>query len=380
MRRFVPALALALALPLAAAVPASRVKEPNAVFVYGMPETGRIQATLFDRAKRKALDHLDARTDLPFADGDADSNDAVQFSPATGKIYALVDNVRARDGGRVDPDLPYDVAIVETGFDFTEPDVVFSCDGCRTGQWIVHPTKPVLYVSLPDPYGDGGDEFLNAKLVEVTLAPRLRTRVITRIPPDAALRITPDGRKLFAFGLAEHSRAPYGALVTVDLANRRRVQSVVNFPARNAFDLPAAPATADAAPDALEMAYHLGIVDVRTGDRDVLYPESDYALDDPSIGWSRDASRLLFQLMRKDPDPGEGTEVPLLYDRNGGKEWILPLQDAEFLDWAPAQTAILFRKHGDVGFYDLSAREWVFVARGTDGAWATLPTKRVPKR
>lgn len=381
MRRFLTLLALGATLPLAAAVPASRVKEPNAVFVYGMPESGRLQATLFDRTKQKAIDHIDAYVDLPIAAGvSMGANDAVQFSPATSKVYALVNNVSGYDGTTVDEKLDYDVAIVEASFDFKKPVTVFSCDDCSTEQWLVHPTKPVLYVSLPDDFADGGDQFKNAKLIEITLSPKLRTRVLGRIPPHAALRVTPDGKKVFAFAQALDSREPYGVLVTIDPSTRRRVQTTVNFPTYNVFDLATSPASADASPDALEMAYHMGTIDLRTKKATVIAKTSTYALDNWFIGWSRNADRMLFQLMEKSDDPNERIEVPMLYDRTSKKEWILPLQDANFLDWSPAQTAILFRKRGDIGYFDLEKKEWVFVDEGMDGAWVTMPTKRVPKR
>jgi hypothetical protein len=381
MRRFLTVLTLGATLPLMAAVPASRVREPNAVFVYGMPESGRLQATLFDRAKQKAIDHIDAYVELPIVAGvSMGANDAVQFSPATSKVYALVNNVSGYDGSTVDERLGYDLAIVEASFDFKKPATVFSCDGCFTEQWLVHPTKPVLYVSVPDQFGDGGDQFKNAKLVEVTLSPRLRTRVLGRIPPHAALRVTPDGKKVFAFAQATGSREPYGALVTIDPSTRRRTQTTVNFPTYNVFGLQTAPASADASPDALEMAYHMGTIDLLSKKTTAIAETSPYALDNWFIGWSRNADRLLFQLMQKSDDPNERLEVPLLYDRKKKEEWILPLQDANFLDWAPAQTAILFKKRGDIGYFDLEKKAWVFVDEGMDGAWVTMPTKRVPKR
>jgi hypothetical protein len=380
MRRFLTLLTIASTLPLAAAVPASRVKEPNAVFVYGI-ESGRLQATLFDRAKQKAIDHIDAYTDLPIVAGvSMNSNDAVQFSPATSKVYALVKNVSGYDGSTVNDELDYDLAIVEAGFDFKKPVEIFSCDRCSTEQWIVHPTKPVVYVSLPDEFRDGADQFKNSKLVEVTLSPKLRTRVLGRIPPHAPLRVTPDGKKVFAFAQALNSRKPYGALVTIEPSTRRRVQTVVNFPTSNVFDLSTSPTSADASPDALEMAYHMGTIDLLTKKATAIAKTTPYALDNVFIGWSREADRMLFQLMKKSDDPNERVEVPMLYDRNAKKEWILPLQDANFLDWSPAQTAILFSKRGDIGYFDLVKKVWVFVDEGTDGAWVTMPTKRVPKR
>jgi len=367
------------AVPLLAATPASRVKEPNAVFVYAISGEGRIEATLFDRTKRKVIDRLDALTDLPLeAGGSIDSNDAVQFSSATRKVYALVLNESAYDGSTIDTDAPYRTAIIETGFAYKQPTVVFSCDECYTTQWIVHPSLPKLYVSLPDP-PENGDEFRSAKLVEVTLSPSVRTRVIGRIPSNSALRVTPDGSTLYVFGRATHSNLPYGALVRIDLSNRKRTQTVVNFPSYNVFDLPISPMTADVSPDTLEMAYHMATVDVRTGGVTNLLDGEGFDLGNYFIGWSRKSDRLLFQLM----EPGgidDRVEKPLVYDRSSKEQWILPIDDAHMLDWSPAETAILFGKRNDIGFYDLATREWVFVAEGQDGSWVTLPTKRVPKR
>lgn len=367
------------AVPLLAATPASRVKEPNAVFVYNVSGEGRIEATLFDRTKRKAIDHLDAFTGLPLeAGGSIDSNDAVQFSSATRKVYALVLNESAYDGSTIDPDAPYKTAIIETGFTYKQPTVVFSCDECYTTQWIVHPSLQKLYVSLPDPLKNG-DEFRSAKLVEVTLSPTVRTRVIGRIPSNSSLRITPDGSTLYVFGRATHSNQPYGALVSINLSNRKRTQTVVNFPSYNAFDLPVSPMTADVSPDTLEIAYHMATIDVRTGKTTELLDGDGFDLDNYFIGWSRSSARILFQLM----EPGgidDRIEKPLVYDRSSKEQWILPIDDAHMLDWSPAETAILFGKRNDIGFYDLSSREWVFVAEGQDGSWVTLPTKRVPKR
>jgi|GEM_PF-4481231 len=378
MRRFIQIIAVAtLAIPLTAAVPASRIREPNAVFTYAI-DGGRVTATLFDRLRKKTVDVLDAKTDLPLAAGvSLGGNDAMQLSPATGKIYAIVQNVSGYDGSTIDTKLPYDVAIMETNFDFREPTVVFSCDDCSTEQWLVHPTKPKLYISVPDAYKNGDDEFRAAKLVEVTLSPRLRTRVLTRIPAHAALRITPDGKILFVFGTALHSRDPYGEMVTVNLSTRQRVQKTVNFPRTGSLGDAVSPMSADASPDALEMAYHLGVIDVKSGNDSKLMKGNPHAIDSMFIGWSRDAKRILFQL--QDDDTADNNDVQLIYDRATKREWVLPLQDAHLLDWSPAQTAILYEKHGDVGYYDLEARTWVFVAEASEGSWIILPTKRVPK-
>ncbi len=382
MRRFAPLLAIAFVLPLCAAVPASRVKEPNAVFVYGMDGVnGRVRATLYDRERRKAIDHLDAETDLPvYGGGSTESNDAMQFSPATGKIYIRINNV---DGygltDRIESSLPYDGAIVETDFAFRTVRTVFSCDDCDLDQWIVHPTDPKLYVSIADAYKKSADEFKNAKLAEITLTPKQRTRVIARIPSYSGLHITPDGKKLLTFKQSANSRDPYGALVSVGLRTKSRKQTVVNFPLFNVFSLPISPKSNDVSPDGLEVAYPMSVIDVQTRETDTLIDETELDLDNYFIGWSRDSRKLLFQL--KEPgDVDERTEVPLLYDRATDKTWELPLQDAHLLDWAPAQTAILFGKRQDVGFYDLEKREWVFVAQGENGSWVTMPTKRVPKR
>lgn len=379
MRRISPVLTVLLAVaPLMGAVPASRVKEPNAVFAYAV-DGGRVTATLFDRLAGKQIDYLDARTDLPIsAAKSSGGNDTMQFSAATKKIYAMVNNVSGYDGSTVDETLPYDVAIVETDFDFSEPKTVFSCDACSTEQWIVHPSKPLLYVGVPDVYDHGADEFRNAKLVEVTLLPKLRTRVIARIPANAALRMTPDGDALFVFGQAAGSRDPYGALVKITLSDRHRVQTVVNLPPSNSFGGGISAMSDDASPDAREMAYHMGVIDVRTRKTEAIMADTPHEIDNVSIGWSRDAKRILFQMMDKSGD--ERVEVPIVYDRAKKLEWILPIQDANLLDWSPAQTAILFLKRGDVGYYDLTARAWVFVAKASEGSWVTLPTKRVPKR
>lgn len=384
MRRFSPVLTIALAiLPLTAAVPASRVKEPNAVFVYRIgPEEGRVQAVLFDRQKRQALDVLDAETDLPlYAGGGIESNDIMQFSPATGKIYVAVRNVDEYGGAkRIDPTLPYDSAIIETDFEFRTPNVVFSCERwCSVDQWLVHPTSAKLYVSLADPYVENPHAFKNAKLVEVTLAPSRRTRVLGRVPSHAALHVSPDGRTLFTFKESPGSRPPYGAVVAVDLRTRKRSQALVHYPLRNVFDLPTGASSYDLSPDAREFAYHMNVVDVGTGETETLIGETELDLDNYFIGWSRDSSRLLFQLTR-DSAAYDREEVPLYYDRNTDETWELPLQDVHLLDWSPAQTAILFGKRRDVGFYDLEKREWVFVAEGENGSWVTMPTKRVPKR
>ena len=386
MRRFTPSLALLLVvLPLVAAIPANRVKEPNAVFAYDVdPSRGRVTAVLFDRLRGKAIDHLDARTDLPLVAGNGGGNDSMQFSPATGKIYAAVSNVNMEAGTRADESLPYDAAIVETDFEFREPKIIFSCNDCTTDYWIVHPTEPKLYVSIADPYKDGADEFRDAKLVEIVLGAKRRTRVMTRIPAVTALRVTPDGKKLFTFGLARNSNKPYGEVVTVNVRDRKRTKTVVNFPSHNDFGLSLSPQSTDLSPDALEIAYHMNVIDVRTKDTEELIEDSPYALDSYTIGWSRDANQLLFQL-RKAGESDERTEVPLVYNRATDREWILPLQDANLLDWSPSQTAILFLKRRDIGFYDLRKRAWTHVFEGTvngggDASWITMPTKKVPKR
>lgn len=381
MHRFLPGFLAFSALALIAAVPASRVPEPNAIFTYAIHASEhRIQATLFDRLNRRTIDTLDATTTLPvFSGGSTESNDLLQFSPATGNIYLLIRNISGYDGSVIDPSLPYDSAIVQTNFDFDDPTVVFSCNECDVEQWIVHPTHPKLYVSLTNHRSKGTSEFHRAKLVEVTLAPKRRTRVIGRIPSYSALHITPNGTTLHTFKVSQDSRPPYGAVVTVNLRSRKRSQTIVNLPMRNIFDLPLSPSSFNVSPDALEIAYHMSIVDLRTKKTETLIDETELELDNYVIGWSRDSSQLLFQLMHS-ATPNNRTEVPLLYNRTSDQQWELSLQDAHLLDWSPAQTAILFNKYDDIGFYDLEKHEWVFVAQGENGSWVTLPTKKVPKR
>ncbi len=383
MRHVAPILAVILAVtPLLAAGATATAPEPNAVFVYEISEINRIRATLFDRVQQRALDHLDTVTTFPLYGGRGiESNDQIQFSAATRRIYAAFSNVEEYNGPtRSNPDLPFDGAIMESDFDWTSPTPVFTCDQfCSIDQWIVHPTKPVLYVSLADAYQPDADEFRNAKLIEVTLAPKRRTRVLGRIPANAAIHITPDGKNLFTFRSAANSNS-YGVLTSINLTSRKRTETTVNVPSRNTFGLSTSPQSSNVSPDALKMAYHMGVVDVRTGKTEHIDTDiTSYDLDNTFIGWSRDSRKILFQLMEAG-GVDDRIEVPLLYDRTSKREWVLDLQDAHFLDWSPAQTAILFAKRGDIGFYDLEAREWVFVAKGMDGSWVTLPTKKVPKR
>lgn len=368
-----------------AAIPVSRITEPNAVFAYAVDgSTGRVTAVLFDRLRGKTVDDLDTVTALPVRSGKGmATNDAMQFSPATKKIYAEVHNVSEYMGGKIEKDLPYGFAIVETDFRWKAPTAIFSCDTCVTEQWLVHPTKPKLYLALQDAYKEGEDEFRNAKLIEVTLSPKRRTRVIGRIPARAALRITPDGKTLFAFGRAADSRKPYGVLTKINLATRTRTEKTVNFPSRNVFDLAVDPGTGDVSPDTLEVAYHMGLVDVQTGTPETLIKSTDYALDNFFIGWSRDSNRMLFQL-REPGNSDNRIEVPLVYDRAKKEQWVLDMTNAHYLDWAPSQTAILFGRNDEIGFYDLAKRAWTHVfdaedLSGADASWVTMPTKKVPK-
>lgn len=380
MKRFASVLAVAaVAAPLlVAAVPASRVKEPNAVFAYDVDARNRrITAVLFDRLQEKALDHLDAKLDFsPLSVGGP--SDMVQFSPATKKIYVAYATVSKGYEGKGMDEIRYDARIVETDFDWNEPKTVFSCGRCGNIAWAIHPTSPALYLSLEDPYTV--DEFRNAKLVEVTLAPKVRTRVITRVPAGAELRFTPDGRSVYVFKKAESSRKPYGVAVSVRLKDRKRSATTINFPSDDSLGETPFPDTDDLSPDALEVAYHFGTVDVLTGDATAVLPSETRDVANSTIGWSRDAGSLLFQL-----EDGPET-VPLLYQRGSKRTWELPVDDAVLLSWAPAQTALLFHKdNGDIGYYDLDARAWTHVFHaGPDytggAAWATLPTKRVPKR
>ncbi len=381
----------------AATAPALPVKEPNAVFAYSISGV-KVTATLFDRLNKKPIDHLDVYTHLlnlhtPVQlDDDVSSlgNDAMQFSATTGKIYAIVQNYKYG----MNEDLPYDIAIVETDFDFTEPRVVFSCNDCWTEQWIVHPSEPVLYVSISDKqkYDVVEAGFRNAKLVMVTLDKEQRPRVLTRFPRNAELRITPDGKTLFAYGITRNfslclrcllegyyfqleEHEPNGALVTVSLADGRRTQTILQLPFTYSFGDNTYPRSTDASPDAREMAYHLGIVDVQTKNDEKIMQKSPYHVNSAFIGWSRDSSQMLFQMREKESDDlTEVLEVPIVYDRVTKNEWILPIQDAHLLDWSPAQTAILFWKKGEIGYYDLKKREWIYVAKGREGSWVTIPT------
>lgn len=376
MRRFVPIIALAgLAIPLLGAAPAAAVKEPNAVFAYDVDaQNRRITATLFDRLRGKALDHLDARVDFALGSVGGPS-DMVQFSAATKKIYLANADVSKGFEGKGMDEIQYDVRILEAGFDWKDPTAVFTCKRCGNIPWILHPNEPKLYLSLADPL-DNGDESRSAKLVEVTLSPVRRTRVISRVPRHAELRFTPDGTTIYAFGRAAGSRKPYGQLVTVRLKGRKRSSTTVNFPTHNALKLPMTPQTSDVSPDALEIAYHFGVIDVLTGDAEGFLEEETRDLSNATIGWSRESDLLLYQT----------EEAPLYYDRKIGWTWELPVDDAVLIAWAPAQTAILFQKdHGDIGYYDLERRSWTHVFEAgphfTGGAaWVTLPTKRVPKR
>lgn len=383
MRHIFNILAVILAVsPLIAAAPSKSIQEPNAVFVYDIPESNRIRATLFDRAKRTDIDHLDTTTKFSlYGGGGIESNDQVQFSAATRRIYVAHSNVNEFNGPkRFDQALPYDAAIIESDFEWTTPAPVFTCNQfCKIDQWIVHPSKPVLYVSLADTYQPNADEFRNAKLIEVTLSPKRRTRVLGRIPANSALHMTTDGKYIYTFRRAMNSDS-YGILTTINLATRKSTNVTVNVPSRNAFGIGTSPQSSNVSPDALRMAYHMGIVDVRTGKGEAIDADTAaYDLDNYFIGWSRDGTKVLFQLMEAG-GIDDRVEVPLIYDRTSKRKWVLDLQDAHLLDWAPAQTAIIFGKRGDIGFYDLEKREWVFIAKGLDGSWVTLPTKKIPQR
>lgn len=378
MKRTISALLLsAAALPLLAAVPASRVKEPNAVFAYDVDaQNRRITAVLFDRLRGEPLDHVDATVDFPLLA--AGPSATVQFSPATKKIYVAHATVSAGDEGKGLDETHYDVAIEEGTFGWKDVKTVFSCKRCAAIPWAVHPTEAKLYLAKEDPYTP--DEFRRAKLVEVTLAPSLRVRVIGRVPANAELRFTPDGRTLYVFGKAAHSRKPYGQLVTVRLRDRKRTATTVNFPTDDAYGRIPTPSTADASPDALEMAYHFGTVDALNGEATDVLTGEVRDVSNTVIGWSRDARNLLFQLTNGNKD------IPLLYQRSTKRTWELPVDNAMLLAWAPAQSALLFHKDsGTIGYYDIGAHEWTDVFRAgpdfTGGAsWATLPTKRVPSR
>ncbi len=367
------AVVASLAVPLLAAVPASRVKEPNAVFAFTADtSTNRLQAVIFDRAKRRALDHLDVTLDYP-PYGIGDMNDAVQFSAATKMIY--VGSVEAGSGI---------TRIVEGNFAWKDPVDVFSCEGCTVTGWIVHPTEPRLYVAIEDPHA-GGDEFRDAKIAEITLSPNLRTRVIGRVPTTGGLAFTPDGGRVYVFGEAKKSDPPYGELVSIDIADRHRVKTVVNLPRHDVYTDRLHAYTRNVSPDMREMVYANTVIDLRTKKSAVVLDTGPYVTTNGTIAWSRDAGDVIFPLQQ---DKG-GEEVPqdgkVFVDRATKETWTLPLPDSTILDWAPAQTAVLFRKAGDIGFYDLKNREWVHVLEGApggiaDASWATLKTKRVPKR
>lgn len=363
----------ALAVPLLAAIPASRVKEPNAVFAFTVdPATNRLQAEIFDRAKHRALDHLDVTLDYP-PYGIGDMNDAVQFSAATRKVY--VGSVEAGSGV---------TRIAEGNFAWKDPVDVFSCIGCRVTGWIVHPTAPKLYVAIEDPHA-GGDEFRNAKLAEITLSPILRTRVIGRVPTTGGLAFTPDGSTIYVFGEANNSDPPYGELVSIDLSDRHRVKTVVNLPRHDVYTDRLHATTRNVSPDMREMVYANTVIDLRTKKSATVLETGPYVTTNGTIAWSRDSGDVIFPLQQDKGDQTVAEDGKVFVDRATKETWTLPLPDSTILDWAPAQTAVLFEKAGDIGFYDLRAREWVHVLEGTpggiaDGSWATLPTKKVPRR
>lgn len=388
MKRLLPFLALiafvALLIPVLAVVEAARVKEPNAIFAYEILNEGdeaHVRAVLFDRERRKVIDRLDVETGLPIYGGAGiESNDNMQFSPATGKIYAVVTNFSEHEGyGRTDTSLPYDSAIIETDFAFRKPTPIFSCDNCSIDQWVVHPSDAKLYVSIADAFTEEQDEFSNAKLIEVITGEKPRTRVLTRIPGNSALHVTPDGRTLYTFHGSEKSRFAWGKLISVNLrSNRRKTDRVVNFPF-NSYGKNIRPGSFDVSPNLSSVAYHFGKVNVRTSEAEE-FEAFPYDIHNFIIGWSRDSRKLLFQLT-EDIEAVDRDEVPLHYDSATGREWAMPLEDVNLIKWSPAQTAILFQKTGVIGFYDLIEKEWVDVFENTldyasRASWLTMSTKK----
>lgn len=384
VRRLFPLTALTLlAIPLIAAVPATRLKEPNAVFAFDIDAAhDRFTAVLFDRANKKALEHADISLEYP-PYGIGGINDAIQFSPATKKIY--VGSLTSTPGS---PDVgmggDHDTRIVEGGFTWKDPVDVFSCSKCQVIGWIVHPTQPKLYVAIKDEFTV--DEFRNAKLAEITLSPKLRTRVIGRIPAASqGIAITPDGGTIYAFGEAEKSDYPYGELVSIRLSDRKRTKTVVNFPREDSFGMSLHANTHAVSPDMREVVYPNSVLDVRTRKTEEVLKADAYEGMNGVIAWSRDSRKLFFPLAQAKDVYGVAAEASIVFDRTTKKTWNLPLLDADILDWSPAQTAILFLRGRNVGFYDLENREWVEVLEGgssyaANGAWVTMPTKKVPKR
>lgn len=366
-------------LPLVGAVPLSRIKEPNAVFAFDVANHGkRVKAVLFDRQRRLPLENLDISLETP-ASGNG-YNDIVQFSAGSKKVYINTAKVTDETKGREYDVKEYKTVILGGGFSWKDPEEIFSCDACTVGSWIVHPTEPKLYLSLFDK-DPNGDEFRNAKLVEITLAPVRKTKVIARIPATQDLRVSPDGKWVYVFGRAKNSRRAYGELVKVGLTEKKRSKTVVNLPESDYYQNTVLSSTSDVSPDTLEIAYHFGTIDMRTKDEETIKLKQHAELANSTIGWSRSGKKLLFQLQS---ERGRD-DKQLTYNRDTKGEWVLPLRDAAFLQWSPSETAILYDRWGDIGFYDLKEREWVHVFDAgpnlTGGAaWVTLPTKRVPKR
>lgn len=373
----------ALAIPLLAAVPATRVKEPNAVFAYDVDaRTNRLVAVLFDRAKQRDLAVLDRRFEFP-PYGIGGMNDTVQFSAATKKIY--VGSVQLTEETKhLGYDGEFDTRIVEGAFDWKEPRQVFSCHDCHVTGWIAHPVKPKLYVAIKDEFTV--DEFRNAKLLEITLEPTLRTRVIGRVPAGEGLAITPDGSHVFVFAQAENSNLPYGELVSIRLSDRRRVKTVVNLPREDVFGSRMRADTRSVSPDMREIVYPNSVLDIRAEKASEILKPGPFAEAHAALLWSRDSTQVLFSLRQEHAQGDDPGEAKIILDRDTKQPWTLPVMDVYPLDWAPAQTAILMRKDVDIGFYDLQKREWVHVLEGltmdysADASWVTLPTKRVPKR
>lgn len=355
--------------------------EPNAIFAYDFDGSdGRISAVLFDRTSRSVLKKLDTVMQYPLMNGSGiESNNNVQYSPATGKIYAVHSNNDMYAGiGRVDPAFPYDWAIVETDFEGSTPKPIFSCDECFLDQWLVDPVSPTIYVTQRVTYTPDTDSLpmVEGMLLSVALDRDNETTTIGPFPSNK-VHLTSDRKTIYT--LTQDYGQDTHTLTTMNIATGVSTTTDVTLPKKTIFDIFSFSSSSDVSPDARFIGYMVGVVDIHANTATPFFDAlPQYDVNNFFVGWSGDSSKMLFQLMESGHDVNaERIEVPMIIDRHTRAQTILPT-DLSFIEWAPSNTAILFNKSPDeIGYYDLRTGEWTPVMKTSayyaGGAqWVTL--------
>lgn len=219
-----------------------------------------------------------------FNAGIVDPSKLVQYSTPTGKIVYETINKESYTGALYDPSISYCRMIYTSDFAATPPMLIFGDSDCgqnfiTAGQFIVHPTRPLVLVTIP------GESLDHLEIVDLTNSAVLKT---VSVPHLFDLHISIDGTYAYSFS----GGATTGDLVVINLDSYTVVKSTLDYGFWSHAE------TANISPDMRWMVYPFGLLALsKNGVTNVPFLEklSGYDVNNINMPWSLDSRYVYFQ-------------------------------------------------------------------------------------